>query len=207
MATYTSQPDGASGIDAHIGSFAPTTNYATNNVMYVGETTGDTDGNQSCFLIKFDLSSIPASSIISSATLYLTQTAETASNDRTMSVYRCLRAWTEAGVTWNKYDGTNNWGTAGARNTSTDRESSSIGSISLSATEANGEKTITLDAAKIQGMVSGTFTNNGFICDMPATQENDQHVFASSDNATAESRPKLVIEYLLGGQVMIWSNE
>jgi len=199
MPTYTSQPDGTTGIDTYITNYAATTNYGSSTSLIVGETDSDTDGWQNTFLVKFDLSSIPSFVILS--------TSESAGNARSMSVYRCLRAWTEGGATWNKYDGANNWGTAGARNTSTDRESSSIGSISLSATEANGEKTISLDASKIQEIVSGSFTNNGFICDMPAAQVNDQHIFASSDNATAGYRPKLVVEYLLGGQFIRWSSE
>ena len=201
MTIYTSQPDGANGIDTFMQSEFPTNNNGTSTNFYVGKSTTNIHRG----LIKFDLSSIQPNAEVISASLFLTQTSEGAVNNRTMRVFRQKRAWTEAGATWNKYDGTNNWGTAGGFNLS-DCEQTDIGSISLSSTEANGEKEIVLTATAIQEMVSGDFANNGFLVKND-TENEDYHVFASSDNATAGYRPKLVIEYILGGQVMIWSSE
>jgi RHS repeat-associated protein len=56
------------------------------------------------------------------------------------------------------------------------------------------EKQISLDTAKIQEMVSGAFTNNGFIL-IADTELNDRFNYKSSDASTASQRPKLVIEY------------
>ena len=201
MPTYTSQPDGTSGIDAHIASDVPNTNRGTVASADVGEYSGAVGR----MLLKFDLSSIPSSAVVSSATLTLTPVGDYSSNARTLSVYRCLRAWTEAGVTWNKYDGTNAWGTAGADNTTSDRESSAIGTLSVGASPTlNTGMDITLTASKIQEMVSGTFTNNGFVIRVD-TENADDIQWATSDHATAGYRPKLVIEYSLPSGVAVAS--
>lgn len=204
MVTFTSNQDGSTDIDTWITSSAPTTNYGTGTYFAVGENDTDGSGYINRGLIKFDLSSIPPTATVTSATLYLTQEGEAASNARTMRIYRSKRAWTETGATYNKYDGTNNWATAGGMGAA-DYDSSEVGNISLSATEANGEKTITLSASLINEMVRGTFTNNGFILAMD-TNVDDQHIFSSSEKATQSARPKLVIEYLYGGNVIIWSS-
>jgi len=59
-------------------------------------------------VIKFDLSSIPANVNISSAKLFLREYT-TYGGTRTLNLHKVIKNWTEAGVTWNKYNGTNNW--------------------------------------------------------------------------------------------------
>ena len=191
MPTYTSQPDGASGIDTVIWSNDANTNFGTGTDIRVGE--NDSAVNEiNRALIKFDLSTIPADAVVTSAILTLTIVTDKSSNVRTQRVFRLKRAWTEAGATWNKYDGTNNWQTAGGFGAD-DCEQTDIGSLSLSASET-GAKSWTLDNSAIQEMISGAFTNNGFLIKAD-TESNDGYRYASSDHATAGSRPKLVIEY------------
>ena len=208
MATLTLQPDGTAGKDSFIIDSTPTTNAGTNVNLRVGEENGQTVIRRG--VIEFDLSSIPEGSQIVSAKLTLTliNDGDTyAANNRTLGVYRLLRDWVEAQVTWNIAKTDTNWGTAGASNTSTDRESSSIGSVTLQTTDsANDEKEITLDASKIKEMISGGgFTNNGFLLQMDS-ESNDLYEFASSDNVGTTKRPKLVIEYYLtGGNPMFFS--
>jgi len=149
-------------------------------------------------LIKFDFSSIPSNATISSAMLYLTTTTDISSNTRTKRVYRQKRAWTETGATWNKYDGTNNWQTAGGFGAD-DCEQTDIGSVSMGASEANGtEISISLSTSAIREMVSGEFANNGFMVKTDS-EVNDAYSFASSSNGTSTRRPKLVVEYTVGG--------
>jgi len=106
-----------------------------------------------------------------------------------------LRNWVESQCTWLSYSSGNNWQSAGCYGAN-DREATAIGSISLIAGGSGGENTITLDAAMVQEWVKGTIPNYGMVFQYDA-QLNDQHVFASSDNATASYRPKLVIEWEL----------
>lgn len=189
--TYSSQPDGTAGIDVPIRSDTPTTNYNTTTVFNIGEANSAAQVGRA--LIKFDLSSIPANATINSATLSLWTTADLSDNARTFRIYRTLRNWVESQATWNIFSTGNNWGTAGGFNAS-DSEQTDIGSRAFTASEANGEKQWTLTASAIQEMVAGTFANNGFIVKAD-TENNDMYQFATSDNATAGNRPKLVIDY------------
>lgn len=168
----------------------PTTNYNGNAYIQVGEWNGGAVIDRG--LVKFDLSSIPAGSTILTATLRLYDEAQNySSNDRTMRVYRSLRAWVANQSTWNVYATASNWGTAGAANTTSDREATDIGSITTPATEVAGYIDITLTPSKIQEMISGgSFTNNGFILKMD-TETNDMHQY--SDETVSNQQPKLLI--------------
>lgn len=177
--------------DATLDANAATTNQGTGNF-----TTGEygTGAQVNRALIKFDLSSLSGKTI-SSAVLKLYETgADYSSASGTIEVYRVHRAWTELGCTWNTYDGSNNWGTAGCANTTSDRESSAIGtSATIDATETLGEEyAITLDASKIQEMVNGTFTNNGFLL-KTTSETNDMHSLCGRTHATEAYRPVLYI--------------
>lgn len=179
-----------------MSSALPTTSGGADSVLVTGEDNTGADTFRSC--IKFDLSSIPAGSTINSATLTMTH-AEAgnwrASNNRAVSIYRLLRSFTE-GLTWNRYDGTNNWGTAGCANTTSDRESANIGSSTVTTGEADeSEKSWTLTASKIQEMLTGgSFSNNGFLIKTD-TEDNDRQQWHSGESATESKRPKLVIDY------------
>lgn len=201
MATITLQPDGTAGKDARIISNQATVNYGIETVLAVG----NSGANLQRSLIQFDFSSIPASAIVSSAVLSIYALADFASSASTYSVYRLKRVWVEGtrngvvdspatGVTWNRYDTTNNWQTAGA-NGSDDRETTAIGTRAFTATETlNQFKDFTLDNTAVQQMIAGTFTNNGFLLRSDEAAA-DLYTFASSDNATSANRPKLVITY------------
>jgi len=89
-----------------------------------------------------------------------------------------------------------NWQTPGASGAN-DRENADIGSIQILANEPlNTEKQIALAPAKIQELVSGAFTNNGFIV-VADTELNDRFNYRTSDHGTASQRPKLVVQYTL----------
>lgn len=182
------------------GTYWATTNFGTDALLYVGYFTTEFRGHG---LLKFDVSSIAASSTCDSATLYL-YTAEAQDNQdytRNQVVYRMARAWTEAGATWNTYDGSNNWGTAGASNTSTDREASTIASTSVTANRAIGVETqFSLSASAVQDWWDGDYTNNGIqVRDSADDTDNCFSTYGSSDNGTTGYRPKLVVEYTEGG--------
>jgi hypothetical protein len=191
--TFTSQP-GSSGVDTYLSSYDTTSNFGNSVTLQVGETNAASN-RVSRALVKFDLSSIPASATINSATLSLWQTAELSDNDTTIRVYRSLRDWTEPGATWNLYKSATNWGAVGGFD-ATDSEQTDIGSLALTGTEANGEKQWTLTASAIQEITTGAFTDNGFLLKTDA-ETNDQYQFRSSDNTTAAERPKLLIDYSL----------
>ena len=100
-------------------------------------------------LIKFDLSSIPANAVITSATLSLWTANDLSDNTRTIRVYHLKRAFNESQPTWNLASTGVNWEVAGAPGVN-DRESTDIGSLQILASEAlNTEKQISLSTAQI----------------------------------------------------------
>jgi hypothetical protein len=192
MATFSDQ---GSSTDTFIRNSQATTNFGTQAVFDDGESNSGAQINRE--LIKWDLSSIPVNSLVDSATLSVYVQSDDAANTRTMQAYRVLRVWTLLGATWNKFDGSVDWGTAGCSNTSTDREASGIGSVSIpSSNSAGTEFQISLTPSDVQQWISGAFANNGVLLQMD-TENNDGHRYESSRSATSGIKPKLVINYHL----------
>lgn len=211
-AVLTLQPDGATaGKDTTIQSY----NSTLNRGAHVGFSIGYNFGAFSFFrgLIQFPLTSILPQAIIIDATLSLYRYFDRSTNARTMSFYRMKQSWLEGtgndtatgdGATWNTYDGTHNWQTAGASGAN-DVESSAIGSKAMPAGTNSGASyatpqwdDISLNVTLVQGWVSGTFANNG-MCGRMATEVSDCWQFYSSDFSTASLRPQLVVIYTLPG--------
>ena len=109
MTILTIQP---SDIDNYLRSENPDNNYGGAPFVYLRLA----DRNA---ILKFDFSALPAGAIINSATLSVYKDTDSASIN--FFAYRLTQtAWTELGSTWNKYDGTNNWATAGGDYTTVD---------------------------------------------------------------------------------------
>lgn len=116
MATLTVQPS----IDSYINGSSVDTNYGSQTYLRVYNV-GDGVGPRRA-LLKFDFSALPVGAIITYATVSLYYYAHDG-GDPVNGVHNLNRltrtTWTEAGVTWNKYDGTNSWTTAGGDFTTT----------------------------------------------------------------------------------------
>lgn len=95
--------------DAWIVERSPTTNYGASGRLYVGTYT-DTDQNHRS-LLEFDLS--PISEPVVGATLYMYRQYKYGYQSLSVDLHRITRSWTENGATWNSYDGTNPWASAG----------------------------------------------------------------------------------------------
>ena len=192
--TLVIQPDSTAGVDTMMLTDTPDTNYGTSVNIKSGEETVTVNTIRS--LVKFDLSPIPAVATITSCTLALVVNEDRSSNTRVKHVYRQKRAWTELGATWNKYDGTNNWQTAGGFGAN-DCEQTDIGATSFGSADPIGTiHSFSLTASAIQEMVRGTFTNNGFLLKTD-TESDDSYGYNSSDYATAADRPKLTVVYTI----------
>lgn len=179
-------------VATYISAQSATSNFRfTHDFLTVGEWKGGTQQDRG--VIKFGLADIPAAATITSAVLRIyDEGVDYSDNTRTMRVYRIKRAVNLSETTWNVYSTGNNWGTAGAGNTTSDREATDIGSISMPATEVAQYYEITLDATKIQEMLTGgVFTNNGFLLQFD-TESNDMHQFSDE---TDTNYPQLVITY------------
>ncbi|MCB1130831.1 MAG: DNRLRE domain-containing protein, partial [Verrucomicrobiae bacterium] len=135
-------------------------------------------------LLRFDLGALPTGSTLDAANLVLTVSGTFGGNPNgeAMNVYRLTQAWTEGGVTWNNYDGTNPWATAGGDYNGTVRASSTA--------DVGAGQTITWDVTTLaQEWVANTYPNEGLIV-INSGNTNGLH-FASKENGNAAYRPYL----------------
>ena len=186
----TTTPIQPSSSDNFILNSSATTNYGTADLVAVGT---DSGGSVMRILVKWDHATIPSSDICDSATISLYLKGDYATNACTWKAYRLLRNWGEETSTWNKYDGTNDWATAGGMGAG-DINATELGtSANIPENSAvNTEITISLDVTEFKKMYDGTYTNYGFL--IKATNEavqNAWHVY-SREHATAGTKPKLV---------------
>ena len=191
--TLTSQPDAAAGKDCDMQSGNPTTNSATSTTFKTG-----VEGAANIYrsLIQFDCSSVPSGATCNSAVMTLYNSFNDV-NSTAHTVYELLSGrsgWTEAGATWNTYDGSNNWGTAGADNTSSDRSSTALGTFTSGV--APVAVTCTFTNAAVTTWFGASNSNYG----QRISKDDELTPFAkgeyyTSDNADSANRPKLVIDY------------
>lgn len=204
--TLALQPDAASGDGAYISGRNPTTNTATSVSFNIGEINTASSGPDRG-LLRFSLSAIPSSAAVVSATLSLWLRAagtSFASNNRTLRAYRLRsgRDWIDTQATWNVYKTSTNWATAGASDTTTDRESASIGSSDLATTDAvNTQHDFVLTSSAVEEWISGVLVNNGVIL-IADTELNDLYQFHSANGPTPSLWPKLTIVYTEGGLLL-----
>lgn len=146
-------------------------------------------------LLRWDLRAIPSAAIVTGVGVKIFAQDATAT---TISFYKMLRSWSESAATWNKYDGSNSWGTAGASGVS-DAGTTSFGGVAKSTT-VDAEASVILDAngiACVQEWVGNHAGNNGFLLVKTGGSNNgDIHSFEATN---AAYRPKLTISYTMGG--------
>ncbi len=175
--------------DTYLREASPTANQDSQQINVFSYLVGDR-GNG---LIRFTLPGVLAGATINSATLSLFITDRT--TIKTVDVHRVLRAWTETGATWNTYDGTNNWGTAGGTNAadiSAATASTVVSELSLIYQDFTGL------AADVQAWVDGA-ANNGWLLKRNDYTAYDGNFFVfQRSEGTDGQRPKLVIDYTAG---------
>jgi hypothetical protein len=144
-------------------------------------------------LVQFDLSSIPATACLSSATLMLKLTA-VQSPGWTIAAHRLTQSWTEgtgrsnSGVTWSRRDGATSWTTAGGSFVATATAEVFTGT-------SNG---VTLQwdvTADVAAFVAGTAPNYGWLVKDSNEGTGKESRFASRETNTA-NRPQLQITFV-----------
>ena len=187
--TTVLQADMFSGKDTYLRS----TGNANRN--YGGANTMDVEAGRRNGLLEFDLSSIPATATLVSATLELFLEND-GNNDVQIDVHRITQSWVEGtktgngnadGATWNDYDGTNPWVTAGGDYDST---------VIASATIPRGNNTwhqwdIT---TLVSDWLNNGSPNDGLLLEQVGLRDGVQ--FASSENGNVSLNPKLTLTYL-----------
>ena len=146
-------------------------------------------------LIQSDVAAIPVGARVLSAELQLYHTVTTtAGADDGATVHRVSRDWVEGtktgsgtadGATWDDWDVSNAWTTAGG-----DYDPAAVTSSSITAATGDWESWDITTLA--QGWLDGTFPNNGLLLKGSGTIDVR---FASKENADPTLHPKLTITY------------
>lgn len=173
----------------------PTTNYGTNTQLNIGESNAAASVNRTLIRCT-NLTSIPSNALVTKVVLYLYITADASSNVAQLDIYPAANNWTEAGATWNTYDGTNAWtGTGTHYNNGTN-----FTNTGLTAAEPVGkivawDFTDASSKSYMQTAIAGG-NNYGWVLKTNA-ETNDMYQYGSSENATAYAVPVLEVRYTL----------
>lgn len=131
--------------------------------------------------------SIPANSVVQSAQVGLHQSGQ---NDTTTSVpvgvYAVTRGWSRS-ATYNTYDGSNAWSTAGGDFGATQQAVQTV-------SPSNGWD-YWYPTQLVQGWVDGSIPNNGLILKEPTENVGNVLYFDDSESATSSNWPSLQIFY------------
>src|SRR3990167_2433540 len=100
-------------------------------------------------------------------------------------------AWTETGTTWNKYDGTNNWTTAGG--------DVSTPTVAFTFPDADGVW-ITMTGTETQTYLQDAVTSRSGVCRMRLkfaveSDEDREFSIASSEYSPVSLIPKITVDY------------
>ena len=192
-----------SGVDdGRMKEDSPTTAYGGSSSMQIAKySTGDNNE----VLINFTGIATWATAVgcpctVTAVELGIKSLSHTGAGSQTATIYRMVRDWTEAQFTWNVYSTGNNWSTAGAKGSGTDRAASSSGTFTMGDTDdtymvSNGEAGLISD---VQGWANGTFSNYGWILERTdGSNDATARVFSTDDDSNL-FRPYLTITYTVG---------
>ena len=204
--TILKDPD-TTVIDATLRKTSSTTNSGASTTMQLGDPNGGASDTER-IAIKFDTSSIDSATTVSSAVLSLYEEFAENGGPGFTIVVKLRRDWVEgdgtggSGVTWDSYDGSSNWTTAGADDTTDDVYTITSTSLTLDGTSANGYVSWPSTAqmvTDVQGFIDGSLPNKGwkiYGANEESGASSTHSRFRSSDFASAGARPKLVIEHI-----------
>ena len=140
-------------------------------------------------VLRFDVSSVPASSVVTRAVLQVYALGWSGA-DITMGAYCISRTVTVCEASWSQAQTGNAWSQPGANNTSTDRRPGAEATVTTRGVGTWYSMDLT---AVVQDWVTGGLANNGILLRPAFTFES--FYLASTQHAAVDLRPKLVITY------------
>ncbi|MCF8285173.1 MAG: tandem-95 repeat protein [Sphingobacteriales bacterium] len=199
IAGVTSSTDYFSTSDNYIDKNSSSTNKGTSTSASL---TSRTSKNKKS-LLKFDLSSLPSSTTISSATLTLTTsssyTYSSSEGPFPATIYRANQAWTETGSTWSNYKSSTAWpGSSGASTSGTDYTTANSSTITNTSDKSTGSTVTSNITAMAQAWITSSATNLGLLIVplVSSTGNTRTYSFYSRENTTNNAyKPKLTVEY------------
>ncbi|MDD5110353.1 MAG: DNRLRE domain-containing protein, partial [Patescibacteria group bacterium] len=188
--------------DLNIASAEATTNQdasAVNCVDYNGDGCVDVGSGIVRNLMQWDISSVSSECTVSGGSITVDNNVTNGDSVHRFGVQAMRRDWGESTATWNTYDGSTSWTTAGAGDTSDDRYATDLmngNSDGGWGRSALGVLTFNFDAdgvAQLQSWINGTVDNNGIIIADNDTGDINAFLWRYEGYGTASSRPKLTI--------------
>jgi len=178
--------DGYTGAeDTYLHQYAADTNYCTQDLLRVGYK------QQYAPLLRFDLSSIPASATVQQATLQV-YARGWGGSDMTINAYRVARDVSLCQATWNRARSREDWGLPGCNDATTDRAATPESSVSTSGISRWYSLDLT-DA--VQSWINAGASNNGVLLRGAASRSTSLFHLASAQSSDARLRPRLVITF------------
>ena len=151
------------------------------------------DGKNIYALLKWDVSEVPAGSVVRSVVIHLN--VMDVSLGGGYHLFEMKRPWVEAEATWRAFSAGKEWRAAGARSPQ-DRGTEMLGMV---APREKGSVAILLNGAGeslVQSWIRNPASNHGILI---ANDTNvDGFKFTTHESPVAERRPKLTIEYTPG---------
>jgi len=170
--------------DTWLNSDYPTTNYGGDVQDHLQYTTQDRQVH------RFDVSSIPSSATVNSATIYF-YVYNVTGGTPAVACYRVLTHWDEMQATYNNRLTGTAWGAAGMLS-GTDYVATALGTFAVSAAGW-----VSYDiTSTVQGWVNGSYANEGVM--YRETSTGHCYTRMSEYMTDASLRPKLVVAYTTG---------
>ncbi len=171
-------------IDTVIDNYMSNTNYGDYTGMYIYTDFGDIRR----YLVKFDLSYIPAGSQVVSA--YLEIYSDDHANNPAITPYVVYEAWDELNATWNQRQSGVSWIEPGGDFS----PSSSGGTVTMTVEGITNKWAI--NKAVVQDWINNPQDNFGLVFRGNETLSYWDAYIRTADYAAASSRPKLTVFYI-----------